>query len=253
MKDRTMYDKKPSIFQQFISLTTQKQIMIDKVIERIKTNYSGKEVKFLDIGCADGTVTIPIMEELKKTNGIITTGIEASSTLINDFKRKTNMNVEFINKNVEELDNLPTSDFILISHVLPYINNLDNFVDKIIEALNKNGTALIVVNNACSVDVTIRKQTLNKQKNYSLASYNMQKLLSEKKIPFDVEIVESTIDVSGIDKMNENGRAIIEFFYHKEFDDISDDNIQNMRNSILNYANKNGQLVKKEDYLWISI
>ncbi len=66
MKDRNMYDNNPSIFQQFISLTTQKQIMIGKVIERIKTNYSGKKLKFLDIGCADGTVTIPIMEELKK-------------------------------------------------------------------------------------------------------------------------------------------------------------------------------------------
>ncbi len=184
---------------------------------------------------------------------IITTGIEASSTLINDFKRKTNMNIEFINKNVELIDNLPNSDFILISHVLSYINNLDNFVDKIIEALNKKGTALIVVNNPCSDDVIIKRQTLNQQKNYSSTSYNIQKLLSEKKISFDVEIVESTIDVSGIDKMNENGRTIIEFFYHKKFDDISDDNIQNMRNSILNYANKNGQLVKKEDYLWISI
>ena len=193
------------------------------------------------------------MEELKKTMDIITTGIEASSTLINDFKRKTNMNIEFINKNVELIDNLPNSDFILISHVLLYINNLDNFVDKIIEALNKKGTALIVVNNPCSDDVIIKRQTLNQQKNYSSTSYNIQKLLSEKKISFDVEIVESTIDVSGIDKMNENGRTIIEFFYHKKFDDISDDNIQNMRNSILNYANKNGQLVKKEDYLWISI
>ena len=37
MKDRNMYDNNPSIFQQFISLTTQKQIMIGKVIERIKT------------------------------------------------------------------------------------------------------------------------------------------------------------------------------------------------------------------------
>ncbi|MCI8347480.1 MAG: class I SAM-dependent methyltransferase [Bacilli bacterium] len=248
MKDRSMYDQNPSIFQQFVSLTTQKQIMIEKVIKKIRINYPNKKVRFLDIGCADGSVTIPIIEQL---NNIITTGIEASSALINDFKRKTSISVEFINKNVELLDALPNSDFILISHVLPYINDLNDFVDKVLKALNKNGMALIVINNPLSDDVKVKKRILNQEKYTSLSS-NMQKLLKEKKVLFDTEVVESTIDVSGMSKMNNDGKSIIEFFYHEKYEDISNDNIESMRNLILNYSNEDNKLVKREDYLWIS-
>lgn len=84
-------------------------------------------------------------------------------------------------------------------------------------------------------------------------SLKIQELLNKKEIPFEKELVESTIDVSGLLNMNEDGKTLIEFFYHKRFDEIPYSDIQNMHKLILSYANKEGHMIKKEDYFWISI
>lgn len=247
-----MYGDNPSIFQKFMLLTDQNQIIIDKVVRKIRNFYPKGNIKFLDIGCADGAVTIPIVEELSKSNNITVTGIECSNALLNDFKNNTNIKVNLINKDVELLDELPVSDFILISHSLSYINDLESFLDKVIKALSKNSIALIVVGNPSSDDAKIKNQILDKKVKEPV-SFKIQKLLNKKKITFEKEVIESTIDVSGLLNMSEDGKTLIEFFNHKTFDEISYDDIQNMRKLILSYANEEGHLIKKEDYFWISM
>lgn len=251
MRNKNMYGDNPSIFQRFVLLTDQKQILIDKVVKKIRNNYSKRNIEFLDIGCADGAVTIPVVEELSKSNNINVTGIDYSNALLKDFKNNTNIKVNLINKDVELLDELPLSNFILISHSLPYINDLESFLDKVIKALSKNSIALIVVSNPFSDDAKIKNQILDKKDKESLSS-KIQKLLNEKKITFEKEVIESTMDVSGLLNMSEEGKTLIEFFYHKSFDEILDNDVKSMRELILSYANKEGYLTKKEDYFWIS-
>lgn len=246
-----MYSENPSIFQRFVLLTDQKQILIDKVVKKIRNNYSKRNIKFLDIGCADGAVTIPIVEELSKSNNITTTGIEYSKSLLEGFKNNTNIQVNLINKDVELLDELPVSDFILISHSLPYINDLESFLEKVVKAMSKESITLIVVSNPFSDDKKIKNQILNKKDKEPLSS-KIQELLNKKKIPFEKEVIESTIDVSGLLNMSEEGKTLIEFFNHKRFDEIPYNDIQSMRKLILSYANQQGHLIKKEDYFWIS-
>ena len=84
-------------------------------------------------------------------------------------------------------------------------------------------------------------------------SSKIQELLNKKKIPFEKEVIESTMDVSGLINMSEDGKSLIEFFNHKRFDEIPYSDIQDMRKLILSYANQEGHLIKKEDYFWISI
>lgn len=252
MRNKNMYDENPSIFQKFVLLTDQKQILIDKVVRKIRNNHPKRNIKFLDIGCADGAVTIPIAEELSKSNNITITCIEYSKALLNDFKNNTDIKANLINKDVELLDELPVSDFVLISHSLPYINDLDSFLDKVIKALSKNSISLIVVSNPLSDDTKIKNQMLDKKDKEPLSS-KIQELLNKKKISFEKEVIESTMDVSGLLNMNEDGKTLIEFFNHKRFDEIPYSDIQNMRKLILSYTNQEGHLIKKEDYFWISI
>lgn len=252
MKGKKLYNENPSVFQKFILLTNQKQILIDKVVKKVRDNYQKRNIKFLDIGCADGAVTIPIIEELTKFKNVVTTGIEYSTTLLNNFKNNTNIKVNLINKDVELLNEIPVSDFILISHCLSYINDLEPFLDKVIMSLSKGSVALIVVSNPFSDDVTIKNKIFERKGKEPL-SLKLQKLLNHKKISFEKEVVESIINVSGLINMNEDGQTIIEFFNHKRFDEIFDSDVKNMRKLILSYANTEGYIIKKEDYFWISI
>ena len=156
MLDMNLYKDNSSIFQKYISLTNQKQILIDKVCKKIIDNINLKKIKLLDIGCADGAVTLKIIENIRNSYQLEVTVIEASTELINRFKSKMEYDINFINENVESIDILPQSDFILMAHIVSYINNLDCFLDKIINSLNENGIALIVVSNDYSDDKKVK-------------------------------------------------------------------------------------------------
>jgi len=245
-----LYRENPSIFQKYIALTNQKQILIDKVYNKIIDHNISKKLTLLDIGCADGMVTVQIIEKLRKLYKLKVTAIEASAELISCFKSRINYDITFINENVESFDELPKSDFILIAHVVSYIDNLEKFLDKVMNSLNNKGIALIVVSNNNSDDKKV-KSSLNKQNSKDTISDNVKKVLTKKRVKYDVEIVDSEIDVSGIENMNEDGKIIIEFFKHKRFKEISSDEINDIRNIILKMSNEDKKIIKREDYIWI--
>ena len=248
MNNSELYEENPSIFQKFIALTNQKEILVSKVCEKIQDNYISKELSLLDIGCADGMVTLQIIDRLKQLYKLDITCIETSKELLDQFKARTDYDINFINESVELLGLLPKSDFILMAHVMSYINNVEDFLDKIMSSLNSDGMALIVVSNKDSDDKKV-KDSLNSNNN-SISAI-VRNILDKKKIKYDVEIVESEIDASGLEEMNEKGKTIIEFLKHKRIEDISTDEINDIRNKLLNLANEKKKIIKREDYLWI--
>ena len=250
MLDSKFYNKNSSIFQRFIALTNQKEILINRVCNKIKGNNNSKNISLLDIGCADGMVTTRIIDKLKQNYNLEVTGIEASKELIDQFRNKEDYDINLINENVETIEKLPESDFILMAHVVTYINDLGKLLDKVIDALNKNGIALIVVSNDDSDDKKV-KNYLNGQHDENSMSIIVQDVLSKKNINYNIETVESEIDVSGVEELNDNGKTIIEFLKHKKIEDISADEIDAMKNIILELSNENKKLIKKEDYIWI--
>ena len=89
MHNLKLYKENPSIFQRYIALTNQKQILIDKVCKKIIENNISKELSLLDIGCADGMVTDKIIDKLRQLYQLEVTCIETSKELINQFKART--------------------------------------------------------------------------------------------------------------------------------------------------------------------
>jgi len=250
MLDSKFYNKNSSIFQRFIALTNQKEILINRVCNKINENNNSKNISLLDIGCADGMVTTRIIDKLKQNYNLEVTGIEASKELIDQFRNKEDYDINLINENVETLEKIPKADFILMAHVVTYINDLGKLLDKVIDALNKNGIALIVVSNDDSDDKKV-KNYINGQHDENSMSTIVQDVLSKKNINYNIETVESEIDVSGVEELNDNGKTIIEFLKHKKIEDISADEIDAMKNIILELSNENKKLIKKEDYIWI--
>ena len=246
MANSSIYDKKPSVFQKYISLTNQKQILVDKVCEKIMLNNKSQNLSLTDIGCADGMVTTQIINKLKNVYQLDISAIEKSTSLINEFKSKTNFNINFINEDIELINTLPKSDFILMSHVISYIDNLELFLKKVIDSLNEKGSALIVISNDSSDDVKISSGSNNKK----VLLEKISQILLNNQVKYDIEFVESFIDVSGVYDMNDDGKTIIEFFKHKSFDEISSDDILNIKNKILEVANKDKKIIKKENYIW---
>ena len=83
--------------------------------------------------------TVQIINKLRKSYQLKVNVIETAEKLINSFKSGTSYDINFINENVESLNELPKSDFILIAHVVSYIDNLERFLNKVMNSLNNNG------------------------------------------------------------------------------------------------------------------
>jgi ubiquinone/menaquinone biosynthesis C-methylase UbiE len=245
-----MYDNDSSIFQNYVALTTQKPILVSRVIDEIKKHFKTNQFAFLDIGCGDGIVTVPIINSLKNDyEKLEVICIEPSLDLINAFKKKTDYGVDFINKDVESISQLPKADFILMSHLLSYVQNTGTFLENAHQALSQNGLGLIVINNPNSDDSVIKRQLLaGKDDNMSAI---IQGVLSDRSIDYYVETIDSTIDVSGVTEMDDKGKTVIEFFKHQRFNEIPEDQINELRQAVLELCNSDGKLIKREDYIWI--
>lgn len=249
--NKHMYDKNASIFQKYIALTTQKPLLVETALGKIKSEFDLKkdgEFTFLDIGCGDGIVTAPLADRLNELVSVNTICIEPSTDLIADFKARSFRPVTFIQENAEAIPDLPKADFILMSHLLPYIEDVDSFLAKVKAALSPRGLALIVINNEESDDSIIKGETLGKVDSLSVEA---QKILKTKGIRFSVDTINSIIDASGCREMTETGKTIISFFKHKPFGEIPEEQKDKLREIILELADKDGMLTKKEDYIWI--
>ena len=247
------YEKQSNIFQIYIKNTTQKQILVKNIIAKLKSSFKLKEkldFVFTDIGAGDGKVTIPIIKFLEEQTKLTCHVIEPSD-LIDAFKQncKSN-NVQYYKQKIDEFK-IPRSDFILVSHVLVYVDDYEKTIQKIYAALKDTGIALLIETNPHSDDDQLKlKLGKTKLKKFNLTS-DIIKFLKANSIKHQLETVDSEIDTSGCISLNEEGKALISFFYHKPFQELTKKEITDLQNAIKELANESHKLTKKEDYVWI--
>ena len=94
-------------------------------------------MKILDIGCGGGLISEP-MARL----GASVTGIDASEKNIKValiHSKKNNLNINYINKSPEQLDEKNQFDIILNLEVVEHVDNLDLYLASCYNLLKKNG------------------------------------------------------------------------------------------------------------------
>ena len=255
MSYKKFYEKQSSAFQMYVRNTNQKDILVKKIVEKLESSFKFKknqEFIFTDIGAGDGTVTIPIVNYLKGRTKLICNVIEPSD-MIESIKVESDFeNNYYMKKKIDEVI-IPKSDFILISHVLVYLDGHMKTVKRICSSLKEGGIALIVETNQKSGDILLK---IKLGKDYALRKHlnlmnNLLNFLNVNKVEHKLEIIESEINVSSCSTLNKDGKAIISFFYHTPFGELSKKDIKGIQIAIKELSGKNHRLVKKEDYLWI--
>jgi ubiquinone/menaquinone biosynthesis C-methylase UbiE len=246
-----MYDKSATIFQRYIALTNQKPILAKRVAQKINQLIDENkmtEFTFVDIGSGDGVVTAPIVRSVKNRIALHTVCIEPSEDLALECTEMLgNDEVEYISSYIEDTF-LPDADFVLMAHVLPYIKDISGVLGKVSRSLKAHGAGLIVINNKTSDDTLIKNETATQSD--GLISSNIQQKLIDLGLRVSVECVESTIDAKGCKVMDEKGKDLISFFKHLSFEDIPTKEVEDIRSSVLTLMNSDGNLIKREDYIW---
>ena len=105
-------------------------IRIEYIVEKIKQHYSIKsdnnflrDLKILDIGCGGGLISEP----MARLGGDIT-GIDASEKNIKVAQihsKKNNLNIRYLNKSPEELQEFEKFDVILNLEIVEHVEDLD--------------------------------------------------------------------------------------------------------------------------------
>lgn len=243
------YTKEGS-FPLFLTQTNEKKVTLQYIISKIEKKYSFKKYKkftFVDIGAGEGTLTFPLINFLKKKTSLEVYCIEPS-TLIDSLNKKCGSQVHYIQKGMEEIK-LPKSDFILMSHAIQYLKNKKNFAENIKQALNLNGKMLVVGTYPKSDDL-IFKRLINFKKQSKKPKENLFKYLERAGFKITRDYKKAMINIANTKKLNEEGKAIISFFYHKPFFEISKGEIINFQEKIKKFAPK-GKLIKLLQFIWI--
>ena len=120
-------------------------IRIQYITEKIKqvfnlknqNNNFLKDLKILDIGCGGGLISEP----LARLGGEVT-GIDASEKNIKVAKlhsKKNNLNINYLNKSPEQLNNSEKFDIVLNLEVVEHVENVDLYIKSCSNLLKKNG------------------------------------------------------------------------------------------------------------------
>lgn len=244
------YKNSPEFFIDFLKNTDEKKILSEKVIHFLETKYSKtSHLVISDIWAGSGIVAKEIIQYLRGAKKEFQYNyIEPAHSLIEHFAHDFDCSgIVFYEGNIENIT-IPKSDFIITSHVLQYIDNLEWVLWKILTALNSWGTLLIIQPNIESQEMILKEKI---ETHYGANIGRIFPILQRIKESFSYEQVETNIyHMQDMQDLNENGKKMISFFYNKPFDIIKDEEVERIQN-VIKELWVNDHLIKEEDYIWV--
>ena len=120
-------------------------VRIEYITQKIKDHFEInneaknylKDLNILDIGCGGGLISEP----LARLGGNVT-GIDASEKNIkvaNIHSRKNKLNIRYINKSPEQLNEFEKFDVILNLEIVEHVENVELYINSCYKLLKKNG------------------------------------------------------------------------------------------------------------------
>lgn len=253
MQDAKFYDNQASAFMAYIRNTDQKKVLVSRLLDHLKSDSLGEleKLRFTDIGAGDGTVTLAFVREAMKTVPVEASALEPSEKLVQAIKEKDEGGVlNVMHSTVEDVE-LPDADLVLAAHVFRYIENEGEVLDGILQSLSPKGRLLIVETNKESGDVLMRGKLGVQRVGTGDVTSKILDWCRENDVSYEHEIVPSRIEMEPCMKLEDDGKAIISFFYHKPFSSLTEDEVRQFQEAA-SVLMKDGALEKKEDYIWVA-
>ncbi len=182
-------------------------IRIQYITEKIKQEFNLKnrdnnflkDLKILDIGCGGGLISEP----LARLGGEIT-GIDASEKNIKVAKlhsKKNNLNINYLNKSPEQLNNSEKFDIILNLEVVEHVENVDLYIKSCSNLLKNNGIMFTATLNRTIVSYI--KAIVGAEyilRWLPIGTHDWNKFLKPEELEKKLSLADlSTIDVKGLE------------------------------------------------------
>lgn len=220
-RESVVYTSNSNSYENYLKWCDEKEKVLFELISEIESNYSS----LLDIGAGNGELT----KNLSSKFSSITVIEPAKKRLKELTNNLINANLNLFNEKFETVKLNGKFDFILSSHSIYYLKDLEQTLKKIKGFLNEKGKFLIVIKSAEGelqefMDF-FRKDVLNEKYGASLKVDKIVNLL--KKQGFSVRIKEADVKLT-IPSINETIN-LLDFFYNVSLKEISAGAIINIK------------------------
>jgi SAM-dependent methyltransferase len=253
-----IFDKKHQIFLNFIDHTNQAKNAVqymEKIIPGITHKISDQSAfRYLDVGCGYGYKTQSIINAIKRHHVVNTTAIDPSSELLGIFKNQTkDDHINFVCQSWEDYQPIENFHFISSIHTFYYIDDWESAINKMMRHLTSQGVVCIAIranDEICHFkDYFFEKihGSFKKERNF----HELCNLIKQMDVKYNVDIVESKLNIKDCLLDNTEGKQLIEFLLRQPYADLSD----SIKKDIIKYLEANhhdGYLTHQDGFVWIS-
>ena len=142
-------------------------------------------LKILDVGCGGGLITESLCRLGADVTGV--DFVQNNIRIAKEHSKLNNLNIKYVCKDVETLNNNDKFDVIIMFEVLEHIDDWKNFLNKIKKNLKKNGTIILSTINrnlVSKISAIIIAENILKWVPKGTHDYN--KLIQPKEIEFEL-------------------------------------------------------------------
>ncbi len=252
-----LFDRKHQLFLNFNAHTNQAKNSIlylnNKLITFAKNLSHKSNLNYLDVGCGFGDKTLSMIKAIQTYHPIKATALDPSPQLLSMFQEEiSDQTIDIICSTWEDYHPVTCFDFISSIHTFYYIDNWKCAILKMIDNLAVGGKiciALRSIDPVCQFRDYFYKK-IHKDGRKERNCEELCELLKQLNIQYEIDYVDSVLDISDCLIQNEKGKQLIEFVLRQPYE-----NLHNISNEIILYLKQiqnNSHLTQRDGYIWIS-
>jgi len=208
-----------SIYSAWLKYSNERDVLEKVFRKKINDWCTKSKLSILDIGCGTGSAALRIFKILnEKGVAYEYTGIDPYKDQLERFKESIfyhhlpQKNIELIVSKIEDFQTNKKYDLAVVVHSLYYVDDLERVIKKIFSLADK----LVIVHHGKYGINEVHQafhSLVRKGPNIIGTYEKIARILDSLKIPYNLEIYDTYVDVSSCkDPKNEDGRKLIKFF-----------------------------------------
>jgi len=263
MTGERIYRDNPSAYDAFLQLGGEKPEEIRYLREKMpvylksllgKARFRGWNM--LDIGCGEGSLTIPVLHILGSFGAVRCTGLEPAENQLKKMKQQAEASgyrkVTCINSGWDDYSPEGKYDFVLCSHSFYYVKDRSHAVRKIQSVLEPGGRAVISMQKKDNMSYRMGRRFLTKidpaHKSCVIHADQLCEFLAEHGISHRMDTRRYLLDLSESKKQSPQGIRLLEFYLAKKWEDVTPDT----RSAVLDHIARLPDIIENEvGHIWL--
>jgi len=252
-----LFERKHQLFLNFSAHSSQAQNSVmylnQKLSAATKSHPLQSTFNYLDVGCGYGNKTLSVIQIIQNHCPVKAVALDPSEQLLAIFKKEIkDQSIDIVCSTWEAYQSASSFHFISSIHAFYYIDKWEQAISKMMSALDGEGKICIALrsNDPVCQFKDYFFQRIYKDGRKERNCEELCELLNKLNINYELDYVDSALDINDCLLQNEKGEQLIEFLLRQPYHKLH--SVKDEITSYLEKNQKNGYLTHRDGYVWIS-